>query len=85
MVEKLSDYRNYHRMYNAKEFLSEVEDIISDDKFDDFVLMAQGESHRVIKMGSRDREIKISDLFFLLELSKRDIMDYLIEFMEAEE
>jgi len=74
----ISLHRSFSRNYSPKELLGEITNLIQSGHYEDFMFVAEGiDGFRSIRIGSKDKDLRIGDLLVLNELIKQDIMEML--------
>jgi len=72
----LSSHRIFVRNYSPAELLGEITNIIQSGDYEDFMFIAVGDNgSRAIRIGSKDRGLRIGDLLYLNQLIKENIME----------
>ena len=70
----ISKHRMFHRNYTPSELLGEITNLINSGDYEDFFFVASGEM-RSVRIGSKNRDLRIGDLLYLIELIKADIIN----------
>jgi hypothetical protein len=74
-IEVLSHHRGFSRNYTPEELMGEIINLVNSDDFEDFMFIAGGEKGmRSIRIGSRDRDLRIGDLLLLNKYIEEDIL-----------
>lgn len=74
-IEVLSHHRGFARNYTPEELMGEIINLVNSDDFEDFMFVAGGaKGMRSIRIGSKDRDLRIGDLLLLNEFIKEDIL-----------
>jgi len=76
-ITVISHHRTFVRNYSREELLGEINNIMRDSSYKDFMFVAvSDEGDRAIRIGSEDRSLRVGDLLFLNQVMKDDIMRF---------
>ena len=70
----ISEYKMFCRNYTPEELLSEITNLISSGEYEDFMFVAAGDI-RSVRIGSKNKDLRVGDLLYLNQLIKEDIMN----------
>ena len=71
----MSRYRMFNRNYSREEFLGEVKNLVSEEGFEDFLIVATGRAGTATRIGSDDKDLRYGDIIWMLKKAEMQFLD----------
>ena len=74
-VDVISHHRLFNRNLKRAELIGEIKNLVEEERYEDFIFIAEGSNGRAVRIGSDDLDLRYGDLIWMLDGAKKDVLE----------